>query len=127
MEFHQGDSAILDPPTFPFKSQSIRLIFSVHKFNAAYWIKKAQLPCRLHAYTVYTSVCGKGRCQTRCDLCDHDTQTRKNVGERSIPDLKPMRRTHKVQNRSNQSFHKMGVGPTIFFKKKKFNPGESIS
>ena len=35
------------------------------------------LPCRIHAYTVYTPIGGKGRCLTRRDLWDHRTQARK--------------------------------------------------
>ena len=49
-------------------------------------------PCRLHAYTVFTPIGGKGRCRTRRDLRDHRTQTRKSAGERSTPDLKPVRK-----------------------------------
>ena len=49
-------------------------------------------PCHIHAYTVYTPIGGKGRCRTRCDLRDHRTQARKSAGERSTPDLKPVRK-----------------------------------
>ena len=49
-------------------------------------------PCRIHAYTVYTPIGGKGRCRTRCDLWDHRMQARKSAGERSTPDLKPVRK-----------------------------------
>ena len=58
---------------------------------ASMWVKVAWLPCRIHAYTVYTSIGGKGRCRTRCDLQDHCMQARKSAGERSTPDLKPSR------------------------------------
>ena len=47
---------------------------------------------RIHAYTVYTPIGGKGRCRTRRDLWDHCTQARKSAGERSTPDLKPVRK-----------------------------------
>ena len=73
----------------------------------------------IHTYTVYTPIGGKGRCCTRRDLQDHRTQARKSAGERSTPDLKPVSRTHKVQNRSNQWLHKLGLGPTKKLKKKK--------
>ena len=56
------------------------------------WVEKAWLPCCIHTYTVYTSIGGKGRCHTRCDLWDHRTLARKSAGERSTPDLKPMRK-----------------------------------
>ena len=46
----------------------------------------------IHDYTVYTSVGGKGRCLTGCDLRDHHTQARKSAGERSAPALKPVRK-----------------------------------
>ena len=46
----------------------------------------------IHAYTVYTSIGGKGRCHTSCDLQDHSTQARKSAGEISTLDLKPMRK-----------------------------------
>ena len=49
-------------------------------------------PCRIHAYTVYVPIGGKGRCRTRRDLQDHCTQARKSAGERSTPDLKPVRK-----------------------------------
>ena len=49
-------------------------------------------PCRIHAYTVYTPIGGKGRCHTSCDLQDHSTQARKSAGEISTLDLKPMRK-----------------------------------
>ena len=49
-------------------------------------------PCRIHAYTVYTLIGGKGRCRTRRDLRDHRTQARKSAGERSTPDLKLVRK-----------------------------------
>ena len=49
-------------------------------------------PCCIHAYTVYTPIGGKGRCRTRHDLRDHRTQARKSAGERSTPDLKPVRK-----------------------------------
>ena len=44
------------------------------------------------SYTVYTSIGGKGRCHTRRDLRDHCAQARKSAGERSTPDLKPVRK-----------------------------------
>ena len=34
----------------------------------------------------------KGRCRTRCDLRDHSTQARMSAGERSTPDLWPVRK-----------------------------------
>ena len=40
-------------------------------------------PCRIHAYTVYTPIGGKGRCHTSCDLQDHSTQARKSAGDRT--------------------------------------------
>ena len=46
----------------------------------------------LHAYTVYTSIGGKGRCHTSYDLRDYCTQARKNADERSTLHLKPMRK-----------------------------------
>ena len=49
-------------------------------------------PCRIHAYTVYTPIGGKGRCHTRCDLQDHSMQARKSAGKISTLDLKPMRK-----------------------------------
>ena len=49
-------------------------------------------PCRIHAYTVYNHIGGKGRCRTRHDLRDHRMQARKSAGERSTPDLKPVRK-----------------------------------
>ena len=78
--------------------------------------------CRIHAYTVYTPIGGKGRCCTRRDLRDHHTQARKSAGERSTPDLKPVRKdtqSPKQENRSNQWLHKLGLGPTKFKKKRK--------
>ena len=48
--------------------------------------------CRIHAYTVYIPIGGKGRCRTRRDFRDHRTQARKSAGERSTPDLKPLRK-----------------------------------
>ena len=59
---------------------------------ASMWVKVTRLPCHIHAYTVYTSIGGKGRCHTRRDLKDHRTQARKSAGERSTPDLKPVRK-----------------------------------
>ena len=50
------------------------------------------LPCRIHAYTVYTPIGGKGRYRTRRDLRDQRTQARKSAGERSTLDLKPVRK-----------------------------------
>ena len=47
-------------------------------------------PCRIHAYTVYTPIGGKGRCHTRHDLQDHSMQARKSAGKISTLDLKPM-------------------------------------
>ena len=41
------------------------------------WIKKAWLPWSIHAYTVYTSIGGKGWCQAR-----------KSAGKKSTLDLK---------------------------------------
>ena len=62
---------------------------------ASMWVKVAWLPCHIHAYTVYTSIGGKGRSRTRHDLQDHCTQARKSSGERSTLDLKPVRKeTH---------------------------------
>ena len=78
-------------------------------------------PCRIHAYTVYTPIGGKGRCRTSCDLQDHSTQARKSAGKISTLNLKPISRTHEVQNRSNQWLHKMDLGPDKKFKKKKQN------
>ena len=52
----------------------------------------AWLPCHIHAYTVYTSIGGKGSCRTRRDLQDHHIQARKSAGERSTSDLKPVRK-----------------------------------
>ena len=49
-------------------------------------------PCRIHAYTVYTPISGKGRCHTRCDLQDHSMQARKSAGKISTLDLKPTRK-----------------------------------
>ena len=49
-------------------------------------------PCRIHAYTVYTPIGGKGRCHTRHDLQDHSMQARKSAGKISTLDLKPMRK-----------------------------------
>ena len=73
-------------------------------------------------YTMYTSIVRKGRCRTRRDLRDHRMQARKSAGERSTLDVKPMRKTHKVQNKSNQCLQKMGIGPTQkkIKKKKRF-------
>ena len=59
---------------------------------ASLWVKVAWLPCCIHAYTVYTSIGGKGRWCTRCDLQDHCTQARKSAGKRSTLDLKPVRK-----------------------------------
>ena len=49
-------------------------------------------PCRIHAYTVYTPIGGKGRCCTRRDLQDHSMQARKSADKISTLDLKPMRK-----------------------------------
>ena len=46
----------------------------------------------LNLYTMYTSISGKCRCHTRCDLWDHSMQARKSAGERSTLDLKPTRK-----------------------------------
>ena len=59
---------------------------------ASMWVKVAWLPCRVHTYTVYTSIGGKGRGRTRCDLRDHRGQARKSSGERSTQALKPVRK-----------------------------------
>ena len=53
------------------------------------WEEPGQ-PCRIHAYTVYTPIGGKGRCRTSCNLQDHSTQARKSAGKISTLDLKPM-------------------------------------
>ena len=47
---------------------------------------------RIHAYTVYTPIGGKGRCCTSCDLQNHNMQARKSAGKISTLDLKPMRK-----------------------------------
>ena len=62
---------------------------------ASTWVKVAWLPCCIHVYTVYTSIGGKGRCHTGCDLRDHRTQARRSAGKRSTPALKPMRKSPK--------------------------------
>ena len=49
-------------------------------------------PCRIHAYTVYTPIGGKGRCGTRRDLQDDSMQARKSAGKISTLDLKPIRK-----------------------------------
>ena len=54
--------------------------------------------CPIHAYTVYTSISGKGRCHTTCDLWDHHMQARKSAGKRSTPDLKPVRKDTQSPN-----------------------------
>ena len=41
---------------------------------------------------MYTSIGGKSRYRTSCDLQDHRTQARKSAGEISTLDLKPMRK-----------------------------------
>ena len=51
-----------------------------------------RLPCRIDAYTVYTTIGGKGRCHTRRDLQDHSMQARKSAHKISTLDLKPMRK-----------------------------------
>ena len=72
-----------------------------------------RLPCRIHAYTVYTPIGGKGRCHTRCDLQDHSTQARKSAGEISTLDLKPMRKD------TQSPKQEQSVAPQIKILKKK--------
>ena len=72
-----------------------------------------QLPCRIHAYTVYTPIGGKG---TRHDLQDHSMQARKSASKISTLDLKPMR---KDTRSPKQELHKMDLGPDKKIKKKK--------
>ena len=55
------------------------------------WEKPGE-PCCIQAYTVYTTIGGKGRCHTSCELQDHSTQAGKSSGKISTLDLKPMRK-----------------------------------
>ena len=70
-------------------------------------------PCRIHAYTVYTPIGGKGKCRTRRDLRDHRMQARKSAGERSTPDLKPVRKDTRSP-KQEQSVAPQ-TGPFFFF------------
>ena len=77
------------------------------------------LPCRIHAYTVYTPIGGKGRCCTRHDLQDHSMQARKSAGKISTLDLKPMRKDTRSAKQEQSVHHKMDLGPDKKFKNKK--------
>ena len=81
------------------------------------WVKVAWLPCHIHAYTVYTSIGGKGRCRTRCDLWDHCTQARKSAGERYTQALKPVRKD--TQSPKQEQSVAPQTGPWSNKKKKK--------
>ena len=78
-----------------------------------------QLPCRIHSYTVYTPIGGKGRCHTSCDLQDHSTQARKSAGEISTLALKPMRKDPQEQSVAPQ------IGPWSRQKLKKKKRGSN--
>ena len=82
------------------------------------WVKVARLPCHIHAYTVYTSIGGKGRCHTGCDLQDHCTQARKSAGERSTLDLKPMRKDTQSPKQEQSVAAQDGPWSNKFFLKK---------
>ena len=75
------------------------------------WVRKAWLPCCTHAYTVYTSIGGKGRCCTRHYLWDHCMQARKSTGEKFALDLKPMRKGTQSPKQAESVAPKMGLGP----------------
>ena len=76
-------------------------------------------PCRIHAYTVYTPIGGKGRCHTRHDLRDHRTQARKSAGKRSTPDLKPVRKDTQSPKQEQSVAPQTGPSSNKIKKKKK--------
>ena len=84
------------------------------------------LPCRIHAYAVYTSIGGKGRYHTRCDLQDHCMQARKSSGERSTPDLRPVRKDTQSPKQEQSVTPQLGLGPTNFFKKNRSEKSKHI-
>ena len=86
---------------------------------ASMWLKVARLPCHTHAYTVYTSIGGKGRCHTRLDLRDHSMQARKSAGKRSTRDLKPVRKDTRSPKQEQSVAPQTGPWSNKKFKKKK--------
>ena len=76
-------------------------------------------PCRIHTYTVYTPIGGKGRCHTSCDLQDRSMQTRKSAGEISTLVLKPMRKDTKSKTGVISGSTKWTLVQTKKFKKRK--------
>ena len=113
--FDPGPGHRFEPRLRPQRHQCLWIRLTA----ASTLVKVARLPCRIHAYTVYTSIGGKGRCRTRCDLRDHRTQARKSAGERSTPALKPVRKATRSPKQVQSVAPQTGPWSNKKFKKKK--------
>ena len=83
------------------------------------WEEPGQ-PCRIHTYTVCTPLLVE-KAGVTPDVTFGITACKQESMQARDPlwIWNPWGRTHKVQNRSNQWLHKMGLGPTKNLKKKK--------
>ena len=69
-----------------------------------------------NAYTVHTSIGGKGRCCTRCDFRDHCMEARKSACERSTLDLKLTRKDTRSSKQGQSVVPKWTLVQHIFSK-----------
>ena len=94
------------------------------------WEEPPGQPCRIHAYTVYTTIGGKGRCRTRGESEESVVHRRGSMQVReSTLALKPRADVTRSPKQGYQWPHKKDLCPTKILKKKKasFLPTSSES
>ena len=106
---------------FSLRTQLMSLVTMVNETKIAFiqcmWEEPGQ-PCRIHTYTVYTSIGGKGKCHTRGEseesvVCRWGSM---QVRESTLV-LKPRADVTRSSKQGYQWPHKKDLCPTKFFKK----------